>query len=458
MCAFCASLLELTERMRENACQEMRAKKRRKMEPISVRCSHNHLHVSFNLDKKRCRTEDRSAGLEKLCSQCKTYCSYSNAASHAKKCKQKQHIEVAEVEQKVRVVYISAAWTDGVAQGLYREDLPQGFPAHFHTVESNDPLMGQWKSVAAYDAIWGSIFASNKRFELVQTSETVEELLSAAESATLPKALNIIVVHDWIISSALTEGNDAVEGSLKTFQRLEMEHSLRIFPPLEYGWYFAHKASYLSRLQQCRLPLGASVIPTLVVPTGHMWRKTVQEFVRVHSKDPKHVMFKRELSEKYNHVMKMDLKNIVALEGRAEGNAYRWVAQPFLSEFDASSEFRMYVINGHCSWGLATRFVEDGKMSIAPVAPGRRSWELDGGREAASLAEQVVALVSREQTHAARFLRVDMVRQHDKSKGWWINELEFFGNAHINFEAFDSASELLAPLVEMTVQWVRDMF
>jgi hypothetical protein len=136
------------------------------------------------------------------------------------------------------------------------------------------------------------------------------------------------------------------------------------------------------------------------------------------------------------------------------------MAQPLLSEFDKYPEFRMYVINGRCCWGVATRFVKDDDEEGGGVtleknacAPGRKAWEVDGGKEAAFVAEQVVKAVSQEMVHASLFLRVDMVKR--EGGGWWINELEYFGNAFIHFEAFDNSPDMLDEMIGCVSSWVE---
>lgn len=69
------------------------------------------------------------------------------------------------------------------------------------------------------------------------------------------------------------------------------------------------------------------------------------------------------------------------------------------------------------------------------------------------MAEQVVAVVAQDMTHAARFLRVDMVARRDGT-GWWVNELEFFGNASIHLEAFDNSNEMLDRVAQCLLSWV----
>lgn len=434
---------------------------------VEIRCSHNHSHASFNLDKKRCRTGECSAGLEKLCHLCEQYSSYSNAAKHTKKCRASHVIveeEHVDAEDPLRIVYLTAGWRDGVASGQYHERLPDGFPAHFRVLPQEDCNV-----VDAYDAIWGTIVATNERFQLVHSYTTLGELVKAIKEGTLSQAMDILVVNDWIHTWAMEEEDDAntradVEELLCLFRNLEVDRGIRIFPPLDYSWYFAQKAHFLNHMAGYVMPPGSSLIPTITVPNGERakWKRIVRDFVEKHRPDDNaFVMIKREMSGKGAHVIKMDINDIQTLEGRSAPGGFRWIAQPFISEFSDLLEFRMCVLNGRCRWGVATRSTrsKDGATILAmlAVAPGRRIWEQEGGREAASIAESVVVLVAREQPHAAHFLRVDMVRKRDPAAGWWINELEFFGNAFIHFEAFDNSPELLESITKMTTEWVLQL-
>jgi hypothetical protein len=108
-----------------------------------------------------------------------------------------------------------------------------------------------------------------------------------------------------------------------------------------------------------------------------------------------------------------------------------------------------------------TRFDDahgNGDMLMTATGPGRSNWTREGGgAEAAALAEQVVDAIRQDQPGASRFMRVDLVRRNDGSGGWWLNELEFFGNAQLIFEVFDNASDLLDAVVACTKRWVRSL-
>ena len=135
------------------------------------------------------------------------------------------------------------------------------------------------------------------------------------------------------------------------------------------------------------------------------------------------------------------------------------MVQPWVPEFAGGSEMRMYVLDGKCSFGLMTRFEPDGGgVTMAATASGRRNWlEPGGGRDAALAAEYVVDAVRHDQVGAGRFLRVDLVRQRGDPRRWWLNELEFFGNAQLMWEVFDNPADLLQDTVLCTKNWIRSI-
>jgi hypothetical protein len=408
--------------------------------------------------------------LEKRCTCCEKFVSYSNLARHKKHCRSddEQAIQVMEPpaieppadQQKVlRVAYLAAVWTDGLPLGQYFGHLDERFPQEFHRNVAKDPS-GDSRSVDSYDAIWGTIFATNVRFQLVHVYRTLDEVMDAINKNELPDGgLDLLVLGNWIHPLCARDedsGKGIAEGFLNTLRNLELESSVLTFPPLDYAWHFAQKAHHYVPLQRFPLPSGAFVIPTIVVPRQFRWKQAVQEFALLHNTG--RVIFKRELSEISKHVLKADVNAIPKLPGRDKDGGFRWMVQPLLTEFDEYREMRMYVIDGRCRWGSATRFVSDGNGGVSvetnPVAVGRLSWT-EAGQEAAELAERIVASLCTVHGHVGRFLRVDMVRRREG--GWWINELEFYGNAFIHFEAFDNASEMLEDVVNATRKWISSL-
>lgn len=185
----------------------------------------------------------------------------------------------------------------------------------------------------------------------------------------------------------------------------------------------------------------------MIVPRDWAWKQPIQEWAA--KLGSTHVVLKRNLSDQGHHISKKSVKSFGCLSERKK---FDWIVQPALKEFERYSEYRMYVINGRCRWGLATRFVKPRELEKEAVAPRREMW-LFGGQDAARAAEQVVTVVSQKmQTHAARFLRVDLVKR-DGGR-FYVNELEFLRNAFIHFESIDNSNKLMKELVEMIVGWI----
>ena len=414
-----------------------------------VQCGHDASHTHLDHRGKRCR--ECGNALQKKCPGCESLVNYSNAAKHIKKCVGDKGEE--EVESK-RVGYLAADFdvqSGTLPLGQYCGALCEGFPKHFRKLVATDPTGECSNIVDAYDAIWGTIFATT-RMKLVHTFTSLDAILEA-KWEELPD-MNILVIGNWVYPTAFQDesnGKVLAEKVYHKLQELEVDRRMHIFPPLDYVWYFARKVHYYNKLSLMRLPSGIHIIPTLSVPTEHFWKKRLQEFAK--DNNITDLMLKREMSEISKHVRKMKINALGALDGRTTG--FRWMAQPVLEEFAQQREFRMFVIEGRCRWGVATRVMEDDNGVVVHkigCAPGRKAWDSDGGKEAAAVAERIVELVRKDMSHAAKFLRVDMVRR--RGGGWWINELEYFGNAFIHFETFDNAEEFLDLIVHCVSSWL----
>ena len=436
------------------------SKKKKKMK--RVRCSVNDTHDDIDPHSRKCRVCKSS--LERLCEGCDKFANYANFNIHRKACKHKQVaaatpvVAAVQKEKKVRFAFLASSWSYKKGQepvgplGQYCGELPAGFPKDIRRKEIEDPS-GDNSFVDVYDALWGSL-ALDADFELVHMFHSLDDVIANAGNH---HKLDLLIVGDWIYPSM--GATDSAEKMHQVLQNLEMDcRGLRVFPPLEYAWYFAHKARFLTRLAKMPLhPRLVKPIPTLPVSMGHFWKPEVKEFAKEHGVEK--VMLKREFSDRNRHVKEMNVSSLEALAGR---DTIRWFAQPFLTEFSVNPEMRMYVIDGKCTFGCITRFVhkeEDGSSHLSTVAtaPGRQTWSCaGGGKEAAAVAEHVVQIIGRDQAHALRFLRVDLVKQSNGGDGWWLNELEFFGNAHILLEVFDNAPELLELILASTKKWIKE--
>jgi hypothetical protein len=235
--------------------------------------------------------------------------------------------------QKVlRVAYLAAVWENGLPLGQYFGHLNERFAQEFHRHVIKDPS-GDSKSVDSYDAIWGTIFATDARFKLVHVYRKLDEVIDAVNKYELPDGIDLLVLGNWIHPLCARDeehGKGIAEKFLNTLRNLELEASVLIFPPLDYAWHFAQKAHFYVPLQRFPLPLGAFVIPTIAVPQQRQqrrWKQTVEEFVQHH--DTELIVFKRELSEISKHVLKADVSSIPKLPGRDKDDGFRWMALLF---------------------------------------------------------------------------------------------------------------------------------
>lgn len=292
---------------------------------MRIRCGRfPDLHTQFNVHKKQCASRGCVWPLERYCEHCNTWGSYSNFAKHVCRGRGRGglqpnndvNVQVVEEHRKLRFVYLASAWELDIddeggkfrvlPMGQFREALPVSFPKQsFRMLHVNDPS-GDSYAIDSYDAVWGTIAMDAAHYELVHVYHTLDELLDAIRgNGTLPEGLDMIVMGEWI-HPVIYKSNSKpeVERILVSLHALEVERNLRVFPPLEYSWYFAQKCLYLTRAAQL-IPKSLRVkpIPMLPVPMGHVWKPQVQEFVRQH--EVTKLMFKRELSDCRKHAVEL---------------------------------------------------------------------------------------------------------------------------------------------------------
>jgi hypothetical protein len=234
-----------------------------------VQCGKDASHESFDLRGKRCR--ECGCGLLKKCSDCATFVSYSNVAKHLKKCVKSSSEGQEEEGPCFRVGYLAAEWDVSVGtspSGQYCAAPCKGFPEHFRKLVLNDPTEAEGDSVIvdAYDAIWGTLFATSKRWKLAHTFRSIKEVLKEEEWPELD------VLGNWAYPTAFqdeTTGKALALDMYHKLQELELDQHLRIFPPLDYAWYFSQKVHYYNKLSMMMpLPEGVFVIPTVRVVDG----------------------------------------------------------------------------------------------------------------------------------------------------------------------------------------------
>jgi hypothetical protein len=263
-----------------------------------VQCGKDASHEQFDLRAKRCR--ECRCGLQKKCPDCEKVVSYSNAAKHAKHCKEGAE-SVRETSQKeaepetanvvaengngrdrpsLRVGYLAAEWDidqGTMPAGQFCAPLCKDFPDEFRKIVVKDPT-GDVTVVDAYDAIWGTIFAgsssSNVKLNLVKTFRTVGEVLEAATKPDGLPAMDVLIMGNWAYPTAFKddiEGKNLAREVLQKLQELEVDCRLRIFPPLDYVWHFVQKVHYYNKLSlaaDCLGQYGVHVIPTVSTHAG----------------------------------------------------------------------------------------------------------------------------------------------------------------------------------------------
>jgi hypothetical protein len=176
----------------------------------------------------------------------------------------------------LRVGYLAAEWDvdqGTMPAGQYCAPLCKGFPENLRSFIVKDPT-GDVTVVDAYDAIWGTIFAgtssSSVKLELVKTFQSLDEVLEAAAAKLdgVPE-MDVLVMDNWAHPTAFkddTNGKNFAREVYEKLQELEVDCRLRIFPPLDYVWYFAQKVHYYNKLSLgagCLRQYGIHVIPTV---------------------------------------------------------------------------------------------------------------------------------------------------------------------------------------------------
>ncbi len=426
-----------------------------------VRCRQNASHKDFERKVGQCSC---GSALEAACSLCDKYFSYGHVKAHEAK-RNCLGSQVDEPPELVNFAYWASNWElNGETafavgpRGQLWDGLPKGCPKkhglRVHRVK--DPSMKGMEWMDAYDAVYAHI-AADPSFNLVKVfhrwadvADAVEGILSGGKSSL--KGVDVLVVGNWVHQVSL--GQTSLDVPLQWLERLrtfELLSGCRVFPPIDYCISFARKEIGWQLQERCvsHAPHGRP-IPTMVVcPASDAgWRERACAFAKEHA--AQRLVFKRSVSECKRDVEVVDVKRLETL-ALSPGNLC-WIVQPFIAEFATHTELRLYIVEGKFLFGVSSIFGEGGsEMSLFPFGPGRRDGEWD--ERAVQLAENVVSKVSQHQAHAARFMRVDMVRC--SNGGWFVNELEYFGNAYLHFEVIDDSYEAFPTLVACVKSWMR---
>lgn len=428
-----------------------------------VRCKTNHSHTSFQTNDGKCEC---GASLQAACGFCGDFKSYGHVKSHEDQCKKREPKEEKEEEKKVRFAYWASSWALADARakssfstpprGQLFDGLPDGLSEKYgfrvHKVQDQTLRGMEWMD--AYDAVFANI-ACDPHFKLVQVFhhwyEVEAALASPVESL---HEVDVLVLGNWI-HEVTKDDLTVTQRWLERLRMVEVEAGCKIFPPLDYSMTFARKELLIPILARCVRP-PASPIPTVCMLPG----KDRSELIASFGKEVQTLVCKRSISESKQHVLFLDRDTWIK-EGKtkkkktkhgASGTNVLWIVQPYLEEFSKSNELRLYIVDCKFLFGVASAFHNNSsEMTLYPFGPGRRDGEWS--EEAVQVAEQVVQAVSKFQVDAGRFLRIDMIRSTDK-KSWFINELEFFGNAFLHFEVMDDSYEFFPDFVKAIKKWI----
>jgi hypothetical protein len=195
--------------------------------------------------------------------------------------------------------------------------------------------------------------------------------------------------------------------------------------------------------------IGVWCIPTHYIYGSSKWQADVLAFAR--TQQTTRLVMKRAVGECGHQVW-----DEVAVEESGGGlsglpaklDSLPYMVQPLVQDFAQERELRLYVVEGTLSFG-----VESWWEGAAKLHYDCWSEESDGGARA--VAERVVQLIAQECcAEAAHFLRLDMVHRRPGDGHWWLNEAEFFGNAHLLFSVMPQPRELFDTLVEALGRWL----
>ena len=429
----------------------------------AVRCKSDPTHEHFDTHRGKCKCGSQ---LQQACPKCGKHKSYAHFKAHEVKCESTLPLPpplplLLLPRPVIRFAYWASNWELNTVRnkaafrvpprGQLWEGLPVGVPQQkhkfrVHTVKEASVRGMQWMDT--YDAIFASIAADTESFELVRVYHSWAEVLIALEHPSEAfTGLDVLVLGDWVHQVTTTNDDALPLDWLERLRMVELQTGCRMFPPLDYCFTFARKELVQRLIERCALPPACKPIPTMTVLNGK-WGEALDKFVQGHPK----VVLKRSISEACKHVrvMKTSRASTFAF------GALPWLVQPVMAEFEQHNELRLYIVKGRFLWGVSSSFREGNEemLSLFPFAPGRMGsdWNL----EAIQVAESLVAALAQHQVHAARFLRIDMVRCNSDGGGsWYINELEFFGNTHLHLDVADDAHKIFPVLVEHVKEWMR---
>jgi hypothetical protein len=320
-----------------------------------------------------------------------------------------------------------------------------------------------------YDAVAGLLFAKyGQNYELYKVL-SLEELFDIKAS----EGVRVVIIGDCFVDFRRAQ-SDSTYQCLQEFKtkllNFQAELDIVVIPPLDYLWYFEAKHEYVPaiatlfnkhvRVLPSRVVWGTSSLAQLAEWAKHLPGKGEKIVLkRSHSGCCEDV----ETHENFDSVVaffsarpKIKRPKIPKKNTRFK---FPYILQQHEPLFMEKKEFKMFVINGVCQYGHSTTNSHGSHTYISLCHVGApNAWE-NIGQHAARIAEDVCKVVSSRHADAKHFLRVDLLCTdpgHPEGATWILNELEYFGNAHIPIDSFGEEPGLmfLDALVDALHQWI----
>jgi hypothetical protein len=400
---------------------------------------------------RHCNVCEPPRVVQALCAKCGQWFSAPGIAQHERTCQpaKRQHMDAAAAQSDderrvLRVVYVLSQ-TKG-ERGQLAVVADETFPCWLTKMGDDD---GGW--VDAYDALLAALHSKGavRVVHVVQDRKSVRDHISEQQVFVTEESgpVDVLMWPNWLFELLhVCKTLAALHEWVELLRQYERVHRCVVFPSIEYALFFARKDVWTHRV---RLPPTVHTIPTHYVYGGSKWQADVLAFAR--TQQTTRLVMKRAVGECGHQVW-----DEVGVEGSGGGlsglpaklDSLPYMVQPFVQDFAQERELRLYVVEGTLSFG-----VESWWEGATKLRYDCWSEESDGGARAA--AERVVQLIAQECcAEAAHFLRLDMVHRRADDGHWWLNEAEFFGNAHLLFSVMPQPRELFDTLVEALGRWL----
>lgn len=428
---------------------------------------------SHEVGWRHCNVCEPPRVVQALCAKCSLWFSAPGIAQHERTCQpaKRQRMDPAsgagseeedeeqddEAPGALRVVYVQSQ-KEGERGRLefVDETLFAAGAAPWLTVH-RAVTAGLWW-VDAYDALFAALLQRGKGairlVHVVRDRKSVRDHISEQRAFLAGEAaFDVLVWPNWLfellhVGKTLAALHEWVE-LLRQYERV---HRCVVFPPIEYVLFFARKDVWMCA--HVRLPPSVHIIPThYIYPatvSGKKWRASVVAFAR--KQQTKRLVVKRAVGECGHQVW----EEVTVVDGGtklsglpAKLDPLPHLVQPFVEDFAKERELRLYMVRGALWLGLESWWDGPDKLRYD-------SWDESKFPGARAAAERVAQLLAQECcADAGHFVRLDMVRRLSDG-GWWLNEAEFFGNAHLLLKTIPEAQaqEAFNTMVGALQRWL----